>query len=137
MSRSVSDRSVDKHLTTRMFFTAFTHCSLARIPGLSSDKLTLCISPVISDRKVIGHSCSTVPWKISWCGFHSVHWCKTHQHRALLLFAHKGHHTHTLSLGVKRCTKLSCCASSHICASASIGRGPSGCNARKSTLCRL
>ena len=60
---------VDQHHTACMFFSAFMHCALAPIlvqsPHLCS---TLSLSQFsfseeISDRKVIGHSCSSVPLK--------------------------------------------------------------------------
>ena len=40
--------------------------SMFRSTVNSSDKLTPCfLGSVISDREVIGHRCSTVPWKVS------------------------------------------------------------------------
>ena len=89
---------VDNHLTARTFVSAFTHCALARIPvcapqhsHLSSDMWTLCSRLVISDRKVIGHSCLIAPLKMTWCAFRSVQRYKTLLHLALLRFAHRGH----------------------------------------------
>ena len=58
---------VDKHPTARMFFSTFVHCALARHSCLiSASRSTLSVgqlsfSSEISDRKVIGHSCSTLP----------------------------------------------------------------------------
>ena len=88
---------MDKHLTARMFSahsrTARWHAflSLLRSTPFSSDKLTLCLSLVISDREVFGHSCSTV----------------THLHFVLLRLAHKEHHTHFL---LERKDVPRCCA---------------------------
>ena len=70
------------------------------------------------DRKVIGHSCSTVPLTRLWCDFHVVQRYKTHFHRDLLGFAHEGHHIHFLKSkkDVRRCcstVSISCCASGH------------------------
>ena len=75
---------------------AGTHsCLCSAALFFSSDKLALCFSFVISDRKATGQRCSIVPLKIPWCAFHFVQRYK-HFHLPLLSIAHKGHHIHFL-----------------------------------------
>ena len=116
---------VSAHLRTARWH-AFL--SLLRSTPFRSDKLTLCFSPLISDRMVVVHSFSTVPLKylgaLSTLG-------KRYEHTfiSLLRFAHNGRHTHPHLLSerkdVRRCCATdctSCCASRPIIASASFGR---------------
>ena len=56
-----------------LFFSALRHCTLTVAPihsFLSSQHTSV---QDISDRRVIGHSCSTAPWKTSWCVFRICH----------------------------------------------------------------
>ena len=77
------------------------YCALARIPVSSPAALHSSTddSSVVFYRKVIGHSCSTVPLKSSWCAFHIV---QRHQHTFISLIS--GSHTKDIthfSLGQK------------------------------------
>ena len=47
-------------------------CACCSAALFDADTLTLCLSLMISDRKVIGHSCQSVPLKIPWYAFHIV-----------------------------------------------------------------
>ena len=105
------------------FFSAGTHCALARIPVVApqhfSFQFRLCFCPVISHRSVIGHSCSTVPLNISLVRTPRCATVQTRFHPALLTLAHKGHYIHFLleRIDVRRCCATSCtscCASRHI-----------------------
>ena len=53
------------------------------------------VSSVSSDRNVVGHSCSTVPFKSPWCAFHTVQRYK-HSFFSLIADSHTMDVTHFL-----------------------------------------
>ena len=80
----------------------------------------------MSDKKVIGHSCSTVPVHSPWCALHSV---QRYSHAFISLISQSHTEDITRSLSERQGVRCycatdcaSCCASKHICASAFLGR---------------
>ena len=117
---------VSAHLRTARWH-AFL--SLLRSTPFRSDKLTLCFSPLISDRMVVVHSFSTVPLKYLGALSTLGKRYETHLHLASQICTQRTSHTPTPSLrakkDVRRCCATdctSCCASRPIIASASFGR---------------